>query len=271
MFDSRARTLSRRYFLCRAASGAAALAPATTLAREREWSIRQTIHKSGTLEVTVLSDGHFLLPTGFLLAPDAPAAERDEVLKAAPPVGDQLRLPNNIAVIRRASDLILIDAGAGPHHQPTSGKLAGSLEAAGIEPAAVTIVVLTHGHPDHLWGVLDAGGNFIVRTAAYVISARELEVWSDPNVLRTLPPAVANDRIVGGARSHLAPIKDRIRTVRGGDDIISGVRAIEDSRTYAGPYLPGAVRGRRIGHRRRCADTPHRLLPAPFVEGRGGS
>ena len=87
--------------------------------------------------------------------------------------------------------------------------------------------MLTHGHPDHLWGVLDAGDKPIFRNAAYVLSARESEVWSDPNVLRTLPAAVANDRIVGGAKSHLARIKDRIRTVRGGDEIISGVRVIE--------------------------------------------
>ena len=227
MFDSRTRTLSRRDFLRRTASGAMALAPAATLTGKGGRSLGQTIHKAGTLEVTVLSDGHFLLPTGFLLAPDAPAAQRDEVLKAAPPVGDQLQLPNNIAVIRAPSDLILVDAGAGPRHQPTSGKLAGNLKAAGIEPTAVTIVVLTHAHPDHLWGVLDAGDNPIFRNATYVISARESDVWSDPNVLRTLPPAIANDRIVGGAKNHLARIKDRLRTVRAGDEIISGVRVIE--------------------------------------------
>ena len=139
MFDSRPRRPSRRDFLCSAASGAVALAPVTALSRPRGWSPRQTIHKSGPLEVTVLSDGHFLLPTAFFLAPDAPAAERDAVLKAALPVGDQLQIPNNIAVIRGPSQLILVDAGAGPRHQPTSGKLVGNLEAAGIEPAAVTI------------------------------------------------------------------------------------------------------------------------------------
>ena len=83
-------------------------------------------------------------------------------------------------MIRARSDLILVDAGAGPRHQPTAGKLAANLKAAGIEPAAVTLVVLTHGHPDHLWGVLDADDHLIYPNATYVLSAREWDVWSDP-------------------------------------------------------------------------------------------
>ena len=175
----------------------------------------------------MLSDGHFLLPTDFLLAPDSPPADRDAVLKAAAPAGDQLQLPNNVAVIRSRSALILVDVGTGPRHQPTSGKLAENLKAAGIQPAAITMVVLTHGHPDHLWGLLDAGDNLIYPNATYVIAAREWDLWSDPNVLRTLPPALANDRIVSGATNHLARIKDKVKMVRGGDEITSGVRVLE--------------------------------------------
>ena len=173
------------------------------------------------------SDGHFFLPTDFLVSPDSPPAERQAVLKAADPAGEKFQVPNNVAVIRRRSELILVDAGTGPRHQPTAGKLAANLKSAGIQPAAVTAVVLTHGHPDHLWGVLDAGDNPIYPNAIYVVSAREWDVWSDPNVLRTLPPAMATDRIVSGARNHLARIKDKVKTVRGGDEIVSGVRVIE--------------------------------------------
>ena len=226
MSDLQARRVSRRDFLGCAATGAVALAAGTTLSARPGW-IRQTIHKAGKLEAMVLSDGHFFLPTGFLLTPDSPPAERDAVLKAAPPAGDQIQLPNNIAVIRGPSDLILVDAGTGPRHQPTAGKLAENLKAAGIQPTAVTMVVLTHGHPDHLWGVLDASDTPIYPNATYVISAREWDLWADPNVMRTLPPAVANDRIVGGASNHLARIKDKIKRVRGGDEIISGVRVLE--------------------------------------------
>jgi glyoxylase-like metal-dependent hydrolase (beta-lactamase superfamily II) len=140
---------------------------------------------------------------------------------------DQFQLANNVAVIRTRSELILVDAGTGPRHQPTAGKLAANLKAAGIQPAAITTIVLTHAHPDHLWGVLDASDNPIYPNATYVISARECDVWSDPNV--TLPSAL-KDRaasIVSEAKKHLARIQDRIKRVRGGDEITSGVRVVE--------------------------------------------
>ncbi|MFZ0854551.1 MAG: MBL fold metallo-hydrolase [Hyphomicrobiaceae bacterium] len=175
----------------------------------------------------MVSDGHFVLPTAFLVAPDAPAAEREAALKAAGQTGDQFQLVNNVVVIRRQSDLILVDAGTGPRHQPTAGKLAENLKAAGIQPADVTTVVLTHGHPDHLWGVLDAGDNPIYPKASYVVSAREWDLWADPNVLQKLPAGLPRERIVSGAQSHFARIGDKVRMVRGGDEIVSGIRVIE--------------------------------------------
>ena len=227
MSESPAHGLSRRDFLGRAAAGALAFTTTTTVAAGHARGAVQTVHKSGNLEVLVVSDGHFFLPTAFLLTPDSPAEAREAVLKTAAPGGDRFQLPNNVAVIKARSDLILVDAGAGPRHQPTSGKLVENLKAIGIQPAAVTMVVLTHGHPDHLWGVLDAGDGLIYPNATYLISEREQAVWSDPNVLRTLPPAMAADRIVAGATSHFARIKDRTRTVRGGDDVTSGVRVLD--------------------------------------------
>ena len=227
MSDPRSREFSRRHFLSCVSASAVAVTTGTTLSRAMWTPGLQAVHKFGSLEVLVTSDGHFFLPTDFLVAPDSPPAERQAVVKAAALSGDQIQLPNNVAVIRGRSDLILVDAGAGPRHQPTAGKLAANLKAAGIQPAAVTLVVLTHGHPDHLWGVLDAGDHPIYPNATYVISAREWDVWSDPAVMRTLPPAVANERIVNGATNHLARLKDKIKMVRGGDEITSGVRVVE--------------------------------------------
>jgi glyoxylase-like metal-dependent hydrolase (beta-lactamase superfamily II) len=227
MSDSQSQRLSRRHFVGGAAAGAISLTAATVLPVRRTWASARTIYKAGDLEALVVSDGSFTLPTGFLLDPDAPSLEREAVLQGAGQGREQLLLTNNVTVIRRQRDLILVDAGTGPRHQPTAGKLAENLIAAGIRPADITTVVLTHGHPDHLWGVLDAGDNPIYPNANYVISSRELDVWSDANVLQTLPPTLPKERIVNGARNHLVRIKDRVRTVRDGDEIVSGLRVIE--------------------------------------------
>ena len=187
MSQSRAHRLSRRRILSGMAAGATAVGAGTLFPLRRGWAGAQTVHKYADLEAIVVSDGHFVLPTGFLVAPDAPTAEREAALKAAGQTGDQFQLVNNVVVIRRQSDLILVDAGTGPRHQPTAGKLAENLKSAGIQPADVTTVVLTHGHPDHLWGILDAGDNPIYPRASYVVSAREWDLWADPNVLQRLP------------------------------------------------------------------------------------
>jgi glyoxylase-like metal-dependent hydrolase (beta-lactamase superfamily II) len=209
------------------AAGVAAVNAGTLFPLHPGWASAPTVYKHGDLEAIVVSDGHFALPTPFLVAPEAPAAERQAALQAAGQSGDQFRLVNNVVVIRRQPELILIDAGAGPRHQPTSGKLAENLKAAGIEPADVTTVVLTHGHPDHMWGILGASDNPVYPKASYVVSAREWDLWSDPNVLQRLPAALPRERIVSGAQGRFARIRDKVRTVSADDEITRGVRVIE--------------------------------------------
>ncbi len=174
----------------------------------------------------VVSDGRFILPTGFLVNPEAPPAERNAALKATSQGGDKIEMANNVTVIRNRSEVLLVDAGTGPRHQPTAGKLSDNLKAAGIQPASITHVVLTHGHPDHLWGVLDANDNPIYPNASYVVSAVEWDVWADQDVMQKMPAVLANDRIVHGARNHFSRVRDKVRMVRHGDEIVSGVRVI---------------------------------------------
>jgi glyoxylase-like metal-dependent hydrolase (beta-lactamase superfamily II) len=209
------------------ATGTVAISAATMFPPRRAWASARTVHKSDKLEAIVVSDGHFFLPTGFLVTPDAPHAEREGALKAAGQSGDQLQLVNTVAVIRSRSDVVLVDTGTGSRHQPTAGKLAENLKAVGIAPAAVTKIVLTHGHPDHLWGVLDANDSPIYPNASYLVSAVEWNLWTDPDVMRKLPAVLANDRIINGAKNHFSRIKDKTRTVRDGDEVVSGVQVID--------------------------------------------
>jgi glyoxylase-like metal-dependent hydrolase (beta-lactamase superfamily II) len=225
MFDLSA--MGRRRFLAGAAAGALAVSGGAIMPAGPASASARAVHKSGELEALVVSDGHFVLPVGFLVAPEAPPPEREAVLKATGQAGEQLQLTNNVTVIRSRSELILVDAGTGPRHQPTAGKLAGNLRAAGIEPAAITKVVLTHGHPDHLWGVLDANNDAIYPNASYIVSAVEWSTWADPDVLQKLPAALPRERVVTGAKNHFAHIKDKVTMVRGGDEIAGGVRVID--------------------------------------------
>ena len=86
MSHSQSREVSRRHFLSCVSASAVAVTTGTSLARATWTPGLQAVHKVGSLEVLVTSDGHFFLPTDFLVAPDSPPAERQAVLKAAAPV-----------------------------------------------------------------------------------------------------------------------------------------------------------------------------------------
>src|SRR5215470_5164789 len=142
--------------------------------------------KHGTFEVTIVSDGHLVLPTN-VLAPDAPPHEREMLLKAAGQADEQYNSPTNVTLIRAGSDLILVDMGSGDRFMPTAGKLWDNLKAAGIDKAKITKVVFTHGHPDHLWGTVDELNELVTPDAAFYVGTTEWDFWSGENATRGLP------------------------------------------------------------------------------------
>jgi glyoxylase-like metal-dependent hydrolase (beta-lactamase superfamily II) len=177
----------------------------------------------GSFALTIVSDGHLVLPTTFL-APDAPTAEHAAILREAGESGAEFHAPTNHTLIRTGSELILVDMGSGPHFMPSAGKLADNLAAAGIDRGAITTVVSTHGHPDHLWGVADDFEEVVFPNARYVVATAEWDFWHGTNAASGLPAERAG--FVTGARRSYAHVKDRVRMVEPGDDVVTGLRVL---------------------------------------------
>jgi glyoxylase-like metal-dependent hydrolase (beta-lactamase superfamily II) len=207
----------RRTFLAASAAGVVAHALPTLAAPP--YSFRH-----GAFRVTVVSDGHLVLPTSFL-APDAPAAEREAMLKAAGQTGGQYHSPTNVTLIGTESDLILVDMGSGDRFMPSAGKLWENLKAAGFDKTRITKVVFTHGHPDHLWGAVDELDELATPDSAFYVAAAEWDFWSSENATRGLPAERAG--FVTGARRNYAAIKGRARMVKGGDEIVPGLSVVD--------------------------------------------
>ena len=206
--------VNRRGFL--AASAASFLARTLPAFAAAPYTI-----KHGAFELAVVSDGHLVLPTSFL-APDAPAAQREALLKAAGQTGEQYNSPTNVTLIRSGTDLILVDMGSGDRFMPTAGKLWDNLKTAGIDKAEITKVVFTHGHPDHLWGAIDELDDLIMPDATFYVASAEWNFWTGDNATRGLPPERAG--FVTGARRNYAAIKGKMKMVKGGDEIVPGLR-----------------------------------------------
>ncbi len=213
-------TVDRRKLL--AAAGAliaAGLLPRDVLALAAPYSFKQ-----GDAEVTVVSDGHLVLPTS-LLAPDAPPDQRKAILTAIGATGDTIAPATNATLIRTGSDLILFDTGAGDF-QPTAGKLAANLAEAGIKPESITKVVFTHAHPDHCWGTAaGAGGSLTYPNAAYYTAAKEWDFWMDEGLVGKMPAMMKP--FILGAQKHWGAVKDRVTMLKPGDEIAAGIKVLD--------------------------------------------
>lgn len=190
--------------------------------------------KVGAAEVTVLSDGSMAAPLGFIL-PGRPEAEAASVYKEAGRTLGAITLQVNVTLIRLGAELILVDAGSGPDFAPARGKLADNLEKAGIKPEAITRVVFTHAHPDHLWGVIDPldGGSMFTKARHYM-SGVEVDYWMKPGMEADVPEAARGSAV--GSQRRLKELGSRIETMKAGGEILPGLSIVDSA-----GHTPGHV------------------------------
>jgi glyoxylase-like metal-dependent hydrolase (beta-lactamase superfamily II) len=102
------------------------------------------IRQLGDIRVTALDDGFDDLPIMVVVNIDEAGAA---VLAKLSSGNDLLRPVFNAYLVETSSRRLLIDAGAGGHLGPNSGKMLGSLAKAGVAPGDVGAIILTHCHP----------------------------------------------------------------------------------------------------------------------------
>ncbi len=182
-------------------------------------SIRQ-----GAFDIRVFSDGFINLPASIIM-PEAREDERDAILKRLGGTVEATPTPSNIPLIRTDKDLILIDVGAGDNFQATAGMLETNLKLAGIDPADITKVVFTHAHPDHTGATVKKDGTLRYPNADYIVGEGEWNFWTDPDFEQKYPEPLHAFAL--GAKRDLLAVKDRVRMVKAGDDIVTGIRVLD--------------------------------------------
>ena len=179
----------------------------------------------GGVDVMVISDG--VLPiTASTMATNAAPADLSAWLRdmyLPPEVTDW---PLNVAVIRSGDKTILVDSGLGSEFPgfPRAGQLAMRLGAAGIDPASVTDVVLTHLHMDHIGGLLVDGLRGRLRTDVRVhLAAAEADFWEAPDFSRTVMPDPIPDVLRSTATRFLDVYRGQLRTFETEYEVAPGV------------------------------------------------
>ena len=127
-----------------------------------------------------------------------------------------------------------MDTGSGAGFQPTSGKLVESLKAAGTDASAITKVIFTHAHPDHLWGTLGADGKPIFANASFHVAETEWNFWVAPDLAGKMPKDM--EGMVKTTQAQLAAIKEKVAMFKPGAEVLPGINVLDTA-----GHTPGHV------------------------------
>jgi glyoxylase-like metal-dependent hydrolase (beta-lactamase superfamily II) len=229
------RGIDRRRFL--ATAGATAVLP--LFEASRAVAQASPAVQIGERTVRTCSDGNLILPLDFAF-PDVPRKELQALLSAADLPTERLEPPCNVTVLEDDNRLVFFDVGSGANFMPTAGRLMETITAAGIDPAAVTDVVFTHAHPDHIWGLLDDFDEVIFPNAAYHMSRPEWDFWWADDTVDLMPEARKTFAV--GARNRLEVLADSINLFDFGAEVVPGVEAV-DTNGHTPGHTSYAVHG----------------------------
>lgn len=142
-------------------------------------------YKVGDFEVTALLDGYLDVTPEIVIGYDEVEGQRlrDKSLIE----GNALRIPVNAFLVNTGERLILVDAGTADAFGPTMGHLPSALEAAGVSPDQVDAVLITHMHPDHLFGAIDGEGNRFFSNAELILPEADKAFWYDDAAMNSAP------------------------------------------------------------------------------------
>ncbi|MDB5402312.1 MAG: beta-lactamase [Rhodopila sp.] len=175
-------------------------------------------HRMGDIVVTALNDGSLAKPAEILsgIDPAGAAAILRAEFRPETPV-----ITVNAFLVQTPDLTVLIDAGCGTKMGPTVGRMAANLHAAGLDPAEIDLVLLTH--PDHVNGLLTADGSPAFGHARIMAHAADAAFFlSEAAAARAPEPAKP---VFAMARAALAPYGERFSTCEGGE-VAPGITAV---------------------------------------------
>jgi len=195
-------------------------------------------YKVGSLEVTAVYDGIWRKPHDPAFIKDVSVDDTKAALAKAGLTTEFMPIPLTVVVLKMNGRTIMMDAGSGVGQwQANATHLPANMKAAGIDYKAIDTIMISHFHPDHVWGLMEKGTNDpVFPNAELIVNATEYNWWTDPSRLAKLPEG----RKPAGKRiAENFPKWKNWKLVDDGTEVVPGIRLMA---------APGHTPGHSVYH-----------------------
>lgn len=185
-------------------------------------------HPVGRLQVTALFDGIVPLTRGELANIEQGRKTALIARGFVPETPEGLQTAVNAYLIDDGAHRVLVDTGTARCFGPGLGQVPDNLRASGYRPEQVDTVLLTHAHPDHICGLVDARGEPVYPNATVWLSRLDADYWLDP-ATETRPDTRAMFKpLFKMARDAVAPYRaaGRLHLFEDGEALPDGASAL---------------------------------------------
>jgi glyoxylase-like metal-dependent hydrolase (beta-lactamase superfamily II) len=182
-------------------------------------------YRVGSIEVTAVYDGIWRKPHDPTFIKNASVEETKEALAKAGLTTEFMPIPLTVIVLKIGDRHIMVDAGSGVGQwQANATNLPANMKIAGIDRSQISTILVSHFHPDHVWGLMEKGTNAAVfPNTELVVSSTEYNWWTEPGRVEKL----AEGRRAAGKRiADVFPTWKNWKLVEDNAEVAPGVRIL---------------------------------------------
>jgi len=183
-------------------------------------------YKVGSIEATAVYDGIWRKPHDPTFIKGVTIDETKAALAKAGLTTDFMPIPLTVLVLKIGDKHIMIDAGSGVGQwQANATHLPANMKAAGIDRSQISTILVSHFHPDHVWGLMEKGTNDAVfPEAELVVNRVEYDFWTESGRVETLPEG---RRAAGRRIADVFPTWNNWRLVESGTEVAPGIQMLD--------------------------------------------
>jgi len=180
--------------------------------------------KVGDIEVTQVLDATIERDHNPTFVKNASVDDVKTPLKTAGLADEKVPNAYTVTIVKLGDRQIMFDSGNGlATGNPNFGHLAENAKAAGIDLSKLSAIIVTHFHPDHIYGLLTKENAQVYANTPVIVPEAEYKYWADPATIAALPEA--RQGIPKRVQATM-PTWKNLTQHAGDKEVVPGVRAI---------------------------------------------